>query len=98
VSIQPSTVLHGVTPLERLTGRSPQYSHLWSFGCIAFVLLQPRERTKLSAQSIRCVFLGYDSERKGYRCWDPIAHCIWVSRDVAFDESRPFFLRGSLLS
>jgi hypothetical protein len=76
VNIQPSTALHGVTPLEHLTGRSPQYSHLRSFGCIAFVLLQPRERTKLLAQSVQCVFLGYDSKRKGYHFWDPIARRI----------------------
>jgi hypothetical protein len=94
VNIQPSIALHGVTPLERLTGQSPQYSRLRSFGCIAFVLLHPRDRTKLSTQSIRCVFLGYDSERKGYHCWDPVAHHIWVPRDVTFDESGPFFFEA----
>jgi hypothetical protein len=64
LNIQPSTVLHGVTPLERLFGRPPQYIHLRSFGCVAFVLLQPCERTKLSAPSVQCVFLGYNSVRK----------------------------------
>jgi hypothetical protein len=39
VNIQPSTTLHGVTPLERLTSQSSQYSHIRSFGCVVFVLL-----------------------------------------------------------
>jgi hypothetical protein len=45
------------------------YSHLRAFGCVAFVFLQPRERTKLTAQSVQRVFLGYDSKRKGNCCW-----------------------------
>ncbi|KAK1647817.1 hypothetical protein QYE76_065622 [Lolium multiflorum] len=49
INLQPSTALQGGIPLERLTGHTPDYSTLRLFGCIFYVLLAARERTKLSA-------------------------------------------------
>jgi hypothetical protein len=90
INRQPSSKLLGKTPGEVLFG-TPRYGHLKVFGCTFYVLLASREPTKLTAQSIECVFLGYSLEHKGYRCYDHSAHHIRIPRDVSFNENRPFF-------
>jgi hypothetical protein len=79
INIQPSSTLDGGISFERLVG------------CVCYVLLAPHEHTKLTAQSDECLFLGYSAEHKGYRCWDPVARRMRTSRNVVFDESRPFY-------
>jgi hypothetical protein len=55
------------------------------------VLLASHKRAKLITQFVECVFLVYITEHNGYRCWDPVAHRMRMSRDVLFDESRFFY-------
>ncbi|CAJ2654890.1 unnamed protein product [Trifolium pratense] len=82
----PSSVIGNVSPFERLYLTTPDYKTLKVFGCACFVLLQPHEYTKLEPRARLCCFLGYGTEHKGYRCWDPISQRIRTSRHVVFWE------------
>jgi hypothetical protein len=91
INIQLSSTLQGGIPFEYHCGKMSDYSSLRLFGCVCYVLLAPHERTKLTAQFVECVFLGYSVEHKGYRCWDPVDHRMRTPRDVVFNESHLFY-------
>jgi hypothetical protein len=61
------------------------------FGCVAYVHLHKNQRTKLDPCALRCLFLGYAVHQKGYRCYDPSNSRFYVTMDVTFLESEPFF-------
>ena len=86
----PSPTTHNNSPFELLYGQTPDYSSLRVFSCACFVSLPPHERTKLQPRTCLCCFLGYGVSQKGFRCYDPISHCLRVSRHVEFWEHRSF--------
>lgn len=49
--------------------------------------MRPYNTHKLSFRSKQCVFLGYSSSHKGYKCLDTDSGRIYISRDVIFDEN-----------
>ena len=70
-----------------LFGSPPSYKHLRVFGCTCYPNTSSTTPHKLSPRSTRCVFLGYSSDHKGYRCLDLSTNRMIVSRHVVFDEA-----------
>lgn len=61
----PQPKLNFMTPVEKLFGVKPNVSHLRVFGSVCYVFVPDHLRSKFGKKAVRCVFTGYDSERKG---------------------------------
>ena len=62
-------------------------SHFRVFGCICYVFIPDHLRTKMDKKVVRCIFVGYNSQRKGWRCCDPTTDRCYTSRNVVIDEA-----------
>ncbi|KAM1699904.1 hypothetical protein ACFX2K_031197 [Malus domestica] len=82
----PTRSVWGKTPQEAWSGRKPGVSHLRVFGSISHVHVPNERRTKLDDKSEKFIFIGYDSNSKGYKLYNPNNGKTVVSRDVTFDE------------
>ncbi|GFZ20884.1 hypothetical protein Acr_29g0000460 [Actinidia rufa] len=88
----PSRVLNGKAPLHILQPASTLFPIIPRvFGCTCFVQNRSLTRTKLDDKAVRCIFLGYSSMSKGYRCYDPVTRHMYHSLDVTFLKTVPFF-------
>ncbi|KAK2975037.1 hypothetical protein RJ640_002466 [Escallonia rubra] len=67
------------------------------FGCVAFVHLHKHQRNKLSPRALRCVFVGYAAHQKGYQCYHPPTHKMFITLDVVFHEDLMYFSTESEL-
>ncbi|PKU62451.1 Retrovirus-related Pol polyprotein from transposon TNT 1-94 [Dendrobium catenatum] len=83
----PSKSINLNIPFQRLHGRLPNYTVLRTFGCLCFPWLRPYAPNKLSPRSQECVFLGYSTSHKGYKCYNLTTHKIQISRHVVFHET-----------
>lgn len=68
----PQARLGFISPYEKLWNVKPMVSHFRVFGCICYVFFPNNKRRKFDNKAIRCISVGYDNERKGWRCCDPI--------------------------
>ena len=87
INLLPSKVINFDTPVQRLLKETPNYDSLRTFDCACWPNLRLYNTRKLSFRSTRCVFLGYSSLHKGFKCLEPSTGRVYISRNVVFDES-----------
>jgi len=81
----PSPVLGNKSPFFILHLQLPDYKFLKCFGCACFPFTRPYNNHKLEFRSKECIFIGYSSTHKGYKCLDPTGR-VFISKDVIFNE------------
>ena len=82
----PTHTLEFLSPFQCLHGKPPDYNLLKTFGCSCYPLLRPYNTHKMSFRSSKCLFLGYSSLHKGYRCMNSSGR-IYLARSVKFNET-----------
>ena len=82
----PTPTLGRLSPFESLLGRALDYGFLKVFGCTCFPYLKPYNKHKFAFETSKCLFLGYSTFHKGYRCFHPSGR-IYIARSVVFDEN-----------
>ena len=84
----PTTIVKDMTPEEAWSGCKPSVEHFRVFGSIGYVHVPDVKRTKLDDKSVKCVMIGYSSESKAFKMFDPIEKKAHVSRDLIFEEEK----------
>jgi hypothetical protein len=77
-----SVKLNYKSPQEILSKEKINVGHLKVFGCRCYVYKNKQD--KLDYTSIKAIFLGYSSQKKGYKCYDPINKKLYILRHVTF--------------
>ncbi|XP_019178881.1 PREDICTED: uncharacterized protein LOC109174043 [Ipomoea nil] len=48
----------------------------------------------MEKKTVKCIFVGYDNQRKGWRCCDPTIEKCYTSRNVVVDEASSWWSSG----
>ena len=82
------------TPYESFFGRKPSVARFRVFGSVAYVHVMKTKRKPFEPKMIKCYMIGYATNVKAWRLYDPIRRVIIESRDVLFDERPPVIARN----
>ena len=97
----PQEFLISKTPLNTLLSFYPQTRlftnlHVKTFGCTTFVHTSKLNLNKLEPRAIKCIFLCYSPNKKGYKCYCLTTRKMFVTLDVTFFEEKSYYLNPHL--
>ena len=75
-------------PHEKFWARKPKTGHLKVFGCLAYVNIRKREKSKFDPKAREHVFLGYDSNSTAYLLQDTETRKLTRARNLVFNERK----------
>ncbi|CAI7839025.1 unnamed protein product, partial [Closterium sp. NIES-54] len=94
-NLYPHPHLPDTTPTTLWLRKTPTPRSLRVWGCTAYVLLNPQARRqhggKLGPKTQTCIYLGHNADSPDYLFLNPSTQQLVRSRDVVFDETRPFY-------
>src|SRR5579871_3822923 len=79
----PEAIFYKYRDRERISMK-----YLRVIGCIAYVYIPDKLRTKLDVKSKKCILVRYRILQKEYRVLDPMKDTVIVSRDIIFDKTK----------
>jgi hypothetical protein len=91
INRMPSRILRMKSPVELLLGQREFKLPPRVFGCVCFVRDHRTSVGKPDPQAVKCIFIGYSSTQKGYKCWNLVGRKLFVSMDVTFREFVPYY-------
>lgn len=88
----PTSILHHKTPIQTLSLQTniPSIDPK-VFGCTVYTHVPRTQRHKLEPCAEKCVFVGYSSTQKGYRCYNPRTRKILVTMNCVFVETEYYY-------
>ncbi|RDX71652.1 hypothetical protein CR513_48974, partial [Mucuna pruriens] len=77
-------VLNSISPIKHMFSFFPSSPLMLSlpsrvFGCVAFVHSHHPHRGKLDLRAVKCVFISYSSNKKGFKCYHSLSRRFFVS-------------------
>uniref|UniRef100_A0A3Q7GEH6 Retroviral polymerase SH3-like domain-containing protein n=1 Tax=Solanum lycopersicum TaxID=4081 RepID=A0A3Q7GEH6_SOLLC len=79
------------SPYELMFGEKPNIKNIRVFVSICYVHIPDSQWSNLDPKERKCIFVGYDETKKGWKCIDPKTYRFVVFGEVVFDETSLYY-------